>query len=484
MNMPFPVSQIPLDLTKDTPTKVDVAELRQELNAIGLTCRETTLSRLEKSKNEVLDRISDGEFEGFQFYHTADKAQIARHVQGGKPLLSLDQVVLLDGVPHAEWKPSSTVPFSELLYAVGQPGHFDLLKEQYLTFPGQESNQTYTGQRTTVEAIKDIFVEIANNIASAIVTGLNKPLMEAALANILRPVPEGATNYDSGLQNRSILLVTGYDGKYAQGIGVVNVEYRLQIKDYKEKKKGRHNESTLNVAVRAVTYTELKELEAEVAFLKAHLKNRMFVPEGIPVPDSRVTVYKDLPAACYDTFIHALPLEQTENDILPVLVLFGPDLENVGFADNTGSKSSVSYSKTITSGFTSSLGFKLGAGIKMSAGVVFAKSEVTVNMEISFTAQWNTSQSETITYTIPGGEKAYLYQGCLHCAVLTYNVKTMQYHYDIPTIFRTNIIKTTEKSIDGGEIVYQEPVQSAKESPLWETLGVHADLTAAAEQEA
>ena len=280
MNMPFPVSQIPLDLTKDTPTKVDVAELRQELNAIGLTCRETTLSRLEKSKNEVLDRISDGEFEGFQFYHTADKAQIARHVQGGKPLLSLDQVVLLDGVPHAEWKPSSTVPFSELLYAVGQPGHFDLLKEQYLTFPGQESNQTYTGQRTTVEAIKDIFVEIANNIASAIVTGLNKPLMEAALANILRPVPEGATNYDSGLQNRSILLVTGYDGKYAQGIGVVNVEYRLQIKDYKEKKKGRHNESTLNVAVRAVTYTELKELEAEVAFLKAHLKNRMFVPEA------------------------------------------------------------------------------------------------------------------------------------------------------------------------------------------------------------
>lgn len=63
------------------------------------------------------------------------------------------------------------------------------------------------------------------------------------------------------------------------------------------------------------------------------------------------------------------------------------------------------------------------------------------------------------------------------------DVKTMQYHYDIPTIFRTNIIKTTERSIDGGEIVYQEPVQSAKESPLWETLGVHADLTAAAEQE-
>ena len=179
--------------------------MRKELNAIGLICAETTLVRLEKSKNEVLSRIPNGQFQGFQFYHTADREQVARLAQGGKPLMSLDQVILADSTLHAEWKVRSSVPYSADLYAVGQPNHFDYLKDNYLTFSGQKSSQTYKDEKTTAEAIKNVFVEIANNISSALVSGLDKPLMEAALANVLRPVPEEVVDYDSGLQNRSIV---------------------------------------------------------------------------------------------------------------------------------------------------------------------------------------------------------------------------------------------------------------------------------------
>lgn len=275
-------------------------------------------------------------------------------------LTSLDQVILLDDTLHAEWKPQGSVPMSECLYAVGQPDHFDYLAKNYKTFPGQTSSQEYNNNETTVKAIKDVFVRIASNICSAIVTGLDKPLMEAALARVLDPVPDTATDYDSGVKNRSILLVSGYDkqAQQADGIGVVNVQYRLTIKNYKDKKTQR-NDSTLNVTVRAATYTNPQELTDEVNFLKAHLKSRMFVPKDIPVPDSHVTVYDDLPPANSDTFIHSLPLEQTENDIIPVMVLYGPDLQEVGQVDNTESKSSVSYSVSVTSGFSTSVGTKL-----------------------------------------------------------------------------------------------------------------------------
>ncbi len=470
--MPFPISHIPIKLEADTPTKVDIKELREELHAIGLTCSDTTLENLAKSKEEVLKRIPDGEFQGFQFYRGADKQQIAEHLKNDGMLTSLDQVILLDNSLHAEWKPSGTVPMSEMLYAVGQPDHFDYLKEHYLTFPGQASSQDYKNNKTTVEAIKDVFVQIASNISSAIVTGLNKPLMEAALARVLEPVPDTATDYDSELQNRSILLVTGYDKEHQQadGIGVINVQYRLIIKNYKEKK-NKHNESTLNVTVRAATYTNPQELEDEVNFLKAHLKSRMFVPMDIPVPDSQVTVYDDLPPANSDTFIHSLPLEQTENDVIPVMVLYGPDLQDVGFIDNTESKSSVSYSVSITSGFSSSFGTKLATGIKMTADAGIVKSEVSVNIEVSFTAQWNESHTETVTYNVPGGAKAYLYQGYFKCAVLKYNAKTMEYLYDETCTFNSNVIKTTEKPIDGNSVAHYEMVKDSGKKALWELIG-------------
>lgn len=228
-------------------------ELREELHSIGFKCSDTALEKLAQYKDEVLDRLPNGKFQGFQFSCNADKQQIAGPLKDGGVITSLDQVILLDPSPHAEWQGMDNVPMSEYLYAVGQPKHFDFLMESYTTFPWQKSNQEYKDNESTAKAIKDIFVKIASNISSALISGMDKPLLEATLARTISPVPETATDYDSGLQNRSILLVSDYDEErqQADGIGVVKVEYRLTIKDYKDKKRYGSKPSSAAVRIRA-----------------------------------------------------------------------------------------------------------------------------------------------------------------------------------------------------------------------------------------
>lgn len=471
--MPFPITHIPIKLKPDTPTKVDVKELRDELHSIGLNCSDTALEKLAKYKDEVLDRFPDGSFQGFQFFSNADRQQIAELVKDGGVITSLDQVILLDPSLHAQWKVADNTPMSEYLYAIGQPKHFDFLMEKYTKFPGQKSNSEYKDNDTTARAVKDIFVKIASNISSALVSGLDKPSMEAMLARIISPVPDTAEDYDTGLQNRSLKLVSGYDEKNheVKGIGVVNVEYRLTIRNYKEKK-SHHNESTLSVTVRAATYTEPQELEDEVKYLQTYFKDHMFVPDGIPVPDSHITVYDGKPPANSDTFIHSLPLEQTENDIFPVMVMYSPNLENVGHVDNTNSKAEVTYSESVTCGFSATFGTKIGAGVQMTADAGIVKAGVSFNIEVSFSAQWNESHTEQVSYKVPGGASAYLYRGYFRCAVLKYNALTMEYTYDPPIQFNSNVFKTTEDPIDlNSDVIYGMALKAEGPKPLWESLG-------------
>lgn len=470
--MPFPITRIPIKLKPDTPTKVDVKELRDELHSIGLTCSDTALEKLARYKDEVLDRFPDGSFQGFQFFSNADKQQIAGIVKDGGVITSLDQVILLDPSLHAEWQVVENTPMSEYLYAIGQPKHFDFLMEKYTKFPGQQTYQEYKNNDTTAKAVKDIFVKIASNISSTLVSGLDRPSLEASLARIISPVPDTATDYDTGLQNRSLKLISGYDEKNheVEGIGVVNVEYRLTIKDYKDKKT-RRNESSLSVNVRAATYTSRWELEDEVKFLETYFKNHMFVPDGIPVPDIRLTVYDRKPPANSDTFIHSLPLEQTENDVFPVMVMYSPDLENVGCIDNTQSRTEVTYSESVTCGFSASFGTKIGMGVQMTADAGIVKAGVSFNIEVSFSAQWNESRTEQVSYKVPGGAKSFLYRGYFKCAVLKYNASTMEYTYEPPLNFKSNVFKTTEEPIKPDSAVIYEMLKATGPKPLWESLG-------------
>ena len=471
---PIPIKKIPIDLTKDTPSKVTAEELKGELNAIGLRCKETRIEKLEKYIEETVSTFADGNTQGFGIFKY-NSPEVAEFYEKGYTVKSISELAPLTETIHSNWKPTDTAPYMTDLVAVANPKHFDYLLANYTGFAGKKSSEQYTKNNTTVDAIKEQFTKIALNISSTLVNDLDKDQMEAVFNKTIAPVDPSNENYDSGTQNRNILLVKGYNEskKECDAIGVINVEYRLQISDYKEKK-DKHKTYTLDVTVRTSLYTDTSKLEAEVTYLQNIFKNTMFFDSAIPF-NPEVKIYDALPPEIKDTFIHSLPLEQTKNNIISCMVLYAPDLENIGCIDNRNSEGQAQYSKTITSGFTFTFGQKISAGLKYSAGTLLTKAEFSASIEISFTEQWNKSQSETITFSVPKNAVAYLYQGYLQCAVLEFNTDTFKYSYKETGRFLSNIIKTTPKPIDTKPItmmntgrIYAE--DKPDELPLWESL--------------
>lgn len=470
--MPIPVSKIPIDLTKDVPSKVTPEELKNELNDIGLRCGETRIENLEQYIKETLDKFPEGKVQGFGIYEYQPPSVEEFFEKGFTTKSFLEIAAPIEGL-HSNWKPYGIVPYMTKLAIIGAPEHFECLMDKYSGFAGRKQSQTYNEKDTTANAVKSQFTRIATAISSTLVDDLDKEQMEALFSKIIAPVDPGDNNYDSGLQNRNIYLVKGYAEHECEAIGIMNVEFQLKIDAYKEKN-ATHKSCYLDITVRTSLYTDLDVLNAEVKFIKSIFKNAMFFSKNRIPLHVDVKIYEALPPACEDTFIHSLPLEQTQNDIISTMVVYAPDFENIGCIDNTGSEGQAQYSKTITSGFTFTAGQKISSGLNFSAGSLISKSEFSINLEISFTEQWNSSQSETVTFTVPKNSKAFLYQGYLQAAVLEYNTKTFHYSYKKQGRFLSNIIKTTPKPIDTkpAKLISEKVSQNMEpeELPLWEII--------------
>lgn len=301
--MPIPVFKIPIDLTKDTPSKVTPEELKKELNDIGLRCGETRVEKLEQYIRETLDQFPDGKVQGFGIYEYRPPAAEEFFEKGFTTKSLFDLAVSIDDL-HSNWKPDDAVPYMTKLAIIGVPEHFDCLKEKYTGFAGCKQSQTYDENDTTVNAVKSQFTRIATSISSTLIDELDKNQMEAVFSKIIAPVDPGSANYDSGLQNRNIYLVKGYTEHECEAIGIINVEYQLKIYDYKDKKT-LHKSYHLDVTVRTSLYNDLNPLYAEVEFIKSTFKNAMFFSKfSIPL-NVDVKIYDTLPPACEDTFIHS-----------------------------------------------------------------------------------------------------------------------------------------------------------------------------------
>ncbi len=468
---PIPLSTIPIQLKKDTPSKVTPEALQKELNAIGLTCQHTTVENLKKYIDETVSRFPSGNIQGYGVFQY-DIKSMQQRAMSGKPVYDLSEIVKPLTNIHSNWQPSGTSDYSDLLSTVGYPDNFDLLLANYKGFAGQKSSNTYQANDSTVEAIKAQFVKIADNISSVLVSDIDHEDLQPMFVNIIRPESEQSTDYDNTV-NRNIYLIKGVspDHRSCEGIGVLNVLYRLRIKNYKEKK-SRHQSYQLDVTVRASLYEGergLKELKSEVDFVKSCFKRSLFMSGGIPLT-AEVTVYDSLPEPSRDVYIHSLPLQQTNNDYLNAIVFYEPDLEGIGCMDNTGSDAQAQYSKTITSGFSFTLSEKICVGAKFCADVLLAKAEFNINLEISFTEQWNSTQSETISFTVPKNSKAYLYRGNLSCALMKYDIKKQTYSYTEKGRFLTNVIKTSPEPILGKPVMITKKEQHTENGllPFWE----------------
>lgn len=360
------------------------------------------------------------------------------------------------------------------LSVIAAPEHFDYLKTNYVGFAGtKDAPEPLIGEGSTHEAIFSAFAAEATRIASVLVQDLNGDEVEAMLAHAITVNIGEGQDYDSGLQNRNLYLVKGYDPAThaCEGVGVINVEWRLRIENYKSKKSSTQR-YRVDIAVRASLYGDLQELRPEVAYVKAHIKDKMFYRGAlsIPYPSCEVSIYDALPDAGVDAYIHGVPLSGETNDYADAAVFYGADLENIGCIDNLDAKCTTTYSKTVTSGVSYATQETMSTGFTFAAGTEIAKAEFSFSLEVSFSSQWSEEQSETVSFEVPGNAKAYLYQGVIKSKVLRMFKKTGEFAYVDEGTFRTNLITTTDKPILGAEVALRGQDGAAAEPRLWETI--------------
>lgn len=443
--MPFG-KKMKIELKSVSPTKITANELKEELNSIGLSCAHTEAERLEKYIEEVVSSFKKGKNQGFGTFRFP-KSEYMNDL-----LISVENTCnnefWSDNFKNLsinnEWEIIDPKDYAIDLATIVYSENFDFLKEHYNGFIGNKKDKTEIRETATPIAIKDLFENIANELTSNLIDGVTPETTESFLAHIIQEMPEESRDYYTS-EERFMFLVKGYnpDSKECDSVGVISCKYEIKIEDYKSKK-DKHLSSQIHVEMRSFVSSDSDYIKKLAEYVRNNKKNTVQL-SMLPF-HSDVKVFDTLPEANSDTFANSIPLE-SKNDIMSAMVLYAPDLENIGVLDNSDSDATSQYSKTITSGFTFSTTEKIGSNISYEIGCNIAKLGISVNMEMSMTEQWNESQSETISFTVPGRQKVYLYQCYIHAAVLYYDLKTFKYYYQESGRFLTNMVKTSDKSL-------------------------------------
>ncbi len=435
--MAIPRRTIPVSLTEATPTPLTVDALKQQLTDIGLTCPDSEEGKLAAYIAEVERTIPSGSVQTYAILKPAGEGDVA--LAGFETDLAQAAV--------GNWEPDSTgFGYATVLEYIQYAAHFDWLLDNLPSFTGKRvAPPTYKGRYDTIDGVKKMFTTVATDASSTLIKGVDKDSLEAVLSNAIAPLNDAnAKNYAPGPDSRVIFLVDNYNPstQEADGIGVLTVSWNLVITNYKEKKAEPKHDTVLDVQARAVLYGSLDDMNRDYLAAETHFKNNAFAVDGIPRPPATVTIFPTRPPANADTFKQSLP-KVAKEDALEVIVLYAPNLQNVGSIDNTNSDTTTEYSKSVTSGFTFSSSQTFSVEASFEASIEVVKAGLKVGFSISFTEQWSTSTTESMSFSVPPGKKAFTYQGYLLSQILAYDADTGGYAYKESARFLTNILATS-----------------------------------------
>lgn len=438
--MSIPRKKIPISLKSATPTPLTVTALKKQLTDIGLTCPAADESKLEQYISSVKAQLPTGVIQAYAIFKPA--AHPAARAFG--------LVTNVESSSTGNWEPDSTgLGYGPTLEYIQYQAHFDWLKANRTSFTGIEDNPPqYHAKYDTVAAVKQLFINVGTDASATLVKGIDKLAIESVLSNAIAPLSDpNASNYDSS-DSRVIFLVENYntETQEADAVGLVTIEWHLVIKDYKEKKKNPQHETWLTVKSRSVLYSSIADMEADYTAAYTHFKQNSFAAlaaNAIPRL-SKVTIFNALPPATADTFRQSL-LKKSTTSALDAIVLYAPNLQNVGSIDNTNSATTTTYSSSVTSGFTFSTSQTISAEASFEASAEVVKVGFKIGLSISFTEQWSSSQTTEFSFSVPGGKKAFTYQGYLLSRILRYDASSGTYTY-LPEVARfvTNILTTSD----------------------------------------
>jgi len=283
--MPIPPpAGISLDLAPATPSKLDAATLCQQLENIGLSCAQITDQNLQQYISEVETQLADGTVQSFMI--TAPSGTVAPDTLPAEldaveePSLHLMTAPAPAEPPvgslAAAMPPNQTAAvgnwtendaaqgWAPNLAVIQFQSHFDWLMTQAgsIGFSGiVDAPPAYTGNYPNAQAIQNLFVNVGVTASSTVVKGIDRDTMTAVFSNAIQPLADAnLTNYDQP-GSRSIMLVENYNQStgYADAIGVVSVDWRLQITDWQRKTKegGDTHPTVLNISARSALYSDV-----------------------------------------------------------------------------------------------------------------------------------------------------------------------------------------------------------------------------------
>lgn len=423
---------IKIECSKSVPAELTVENLREQLHRIGLTCGLTEPYCLNRIRKDVESRLETGKNEAFGIYYLKPEYKDFRSVSLKHMKYRADAPLMeMSGRISASWEPDTqdAMGYIQKLSVILAKNNFDRIRQHYIDFAGYDSGEKeYGSDASTVPAIKEFFVKTLNMACGSVAEGINLDDLEAVCTDMF---PEDAAmdrDYE-GSNSFLVSLLQDYDEekKQAAGVGAVYLSWKLHITNYKEKKTVSHS-STLTLQARSVMYDDADVLEKHFQFLSNMIASRNAREYQIPPVVRRIPIFDQKPAASYENFCQGIP-EISDAEYAKSILLYCPDLALINSIDNTGSSAEASYELSVTKGFSNSSSISFGEEVNVEAGCEFLKMGVKFNMNLSFNSESSFSTTETISYSVPAGEKAYLYQGVVQYAVLAMDMETGKLSY-------------------------------------------------------
>jgi hypothetical protein len=132
------------------------------------------------------------------------------------------------------------------------------------------------------------------------------------------------------------------------------------------------------------------------------------------------------------------------SNYVDTVILYHGDIHLLYAMDNTDSPAESTFEKSITEGFTFAAQQTLSSEMSFEAGCDIVKAGFKMSLSVSFTEQWNKTITETVSFTVPAGEKAFAYQAYINTSILRYTPGDQSYRYIDSAKFLTSSLKTVK----------------------------------------
>jgi hypothetical protein len=171
---------------------------------------------------------------------------------------------------------------------------------------------------------------------------------------------------------------------------------------------------------------------------------------SIPPPpnNSSVTIFDSDPGPATEVvFNQGILSTNTDNESLSI-VLFSPNLQLIASLDNSQSQVTSTYTTSVSHGFTFSMSQTLSITEEVGVNIEVVTEKTSVTFALSFTEQWNTTETRQMSFQCPPGMKAFVYQGTLMSKLMSFSAANAQYAWvGAPAKALTEVLVTSDTPI-------------------------------------